>query len=84
MQWKKGGGFWAGVADYFSRSHIESTNVYQSPYTAEGVKKEESLGQNGLARDFYEKLTSEDKAKIDEARMRKGVDAGKGVETPMI
>lgn len=77
VQWKKGGGFWGSVADYFNRSHVESTNVYRSPYAAEGAKKEEALANNTLALEFYDKLTSEDKAKIDEARKRKEVDPGK-------
>jgi len=84
VQWKKGGGFWGGVADYFNRSHVESTNIYRSPYAVEGVKTEENHATNTLALDFYDKLTSEDKAKIDEARKRKEVDTGEEAARPMM
>lgn len=66
--WSEAGGFWGGVADYFTRSRYASPSVYKSPYAGEDGVEEDKKGRQGLALEFYHRLREEDKAKIDAVR----------------
>jgi hypothetical protein len=80
--WSEAGGFWGGVADYFTRSRRSCPTVYRSPYTGEEGVERDGKHRGGLALEFYDRLREEDKAKIDAVRNGHGVGSEPPKERP--
>ena len=67
--WQNGKGFWVRVAGYYINKHKGMSSVYKSPY--QQVDKAESAWdakEPGLAERYYNGLSWEEKARIDEVR----------------